>query len=140
MAIEKMTIPGTDTAIWGEPVNINFFLNTDLVPDTVAGRTVSNQTVRSHTRRQYPGDTTAINVSSHQRQMLVDPGRRSGNALPGSSFRVVSDAGLPAEENRQFTVQGRWEDVVDLFAGDAAMLVQLYSPRGTRYVVDGTTP
>jgi hypothetical protein len=140
MTIQKMTIPGTESAIWGEPDNINFFLNTDLVPDTAAGRTVSDQTVRSHTRRQYPGDTTPINVSTYGRQMLVDPGRKSGNALPGSSFRVVSDAGLPGEENRQFTLQGRWEDLVNLFVGDAAMEVQLYSPSGTRYVVEGTTP
>lgn len=140
MTIQKMTIPGTDSAIWGEPVNINFFLNTDLVPDTAAGRQVSNQQVRSHTRRQYPGDATPINVSAHGRQMLVDPGRKSGNALPGNSFRVVSDAGLPGEENRQFTLQGRWEDLVNLFVGDAAMQVHLYSPSGTRYVVDAATP
>lgn len=140
MAIEKMTIPNTTSAIWGEPANINFFLNTDLVPDTAAGRTQSNQTVRSHTRRQYPGDTTPINVSSHGRTMLVDPGRKSGNALPGDSFRVVSDAGLPGMENRQFTLQGRWEDLVNLFVAEAAMQVHLYSPSGTRYVVDAAAP
>lgn len=140
MTIQKMTLPLVDTAIWGEPANINFFLNTDLVPDTAAGRQISNQTVRSHTRRQYPGDTTPINVSAHGRQMLVDPGRKSGNALPGNSFRVVSDAGLPGEENRQFTYQGRWEDIVNLFVTEAAMQVHLYSPSGTRYVVDAATP
>ena len=135
-----MTIPGTTSAIWGEPTNINYFLNTDLVPDSAAGRTTVQQTVRSHTRLQYPGDPSPINVASHGREMLVDPGRKSGNALPGYSFRVVGDAGLPGEENRQFTYQGRWEDVVNLFVGDAAMQVQLYSRTGTRYTVPAATP
>ena len=97
-------------------------------------------TVKAHTRRQYPGDSTPINVATSGRQFMVDPGRKSGNALPGKSFRVVGDAGLPGEENRQFTYQGRWEDVHSLFVGDAAMQVFLYSPTGTRYVVDAALP
>ena len=140
MTIEKMTLPGTQTAIWGEPANINFFLNTDLVPDVAAGVVNRQSTVRAHTRRQYPGDSTPINVSGSNREFLVDPGRRSGNALPGKSFRVVGDAGLPGEDNRQFTYQGRWEYVHSLFVGDAAMQVHLYSPSGTRYVVDAAAP
>ena len=140
MTIQKMTIPNSTTAIWGEPVNINYFLKTDLVPDAAAGVTNKQTTVRQHTRRQYPGDTTPINVAASTRQFMVDPGRKSGNALPGKSFRVVGDAGLPGEENRQFTYQGRWEDVHSLFVGDAAMQVHLYSPTGTRYVVDASTP
>ena len=140
MTIQKMTLPGTETAIWGEPANINFFLNTDLTPDAAAGVINRQVTVRSHTRRQYPGDSTPINVATSAREFLVDPGRKSGNALPGKSFRVVGDAGLPGEENRQFTYQGRWLDVHALFVGDASMQVHLYSPTGTRYVVDAATP
>ena len=135
-----MTIPGSSTAIWGEPANINFFLKTDLTPDSAGGVVNKQTTVRSHTRRQYPGDPTPVNVASSGRQFMVDPGRKSGNALPGKSFRVVSDAGLPGEENRQFTYQGRWEDVHSLFVGDAAMQVFLYSPTGTRYIVVAATP
>lgn len=140
MSIQKMTIPGSETAIWGEPTNINYFLKTDLTPDAAAGVVNKQTTVKAHTRRQYPGDTTPINVGASGRQFMVDPGRKSGNALPGKSFRVVGDAGLPGEENRQFTYQGRWEDVHSLFVGDAAMQVFLYSPTGTRYVVNAATP
>ena len=135
-----MTIPTSTTAIWGEPTNINYFLKTDLVPDAAAGVVNKQTTVKAHTRRQYPGDTTPINVAASARQFMVDPGRKSGNALPGKSFRVVGDAGLPGEENRQFTYQGRWEDVHSLFVGDAAMQVFLYSPTGTRYVVSAALP
>lgn len=140
MAIQKFTIPNTDTAIYAEAVNINYFLNTDLTPDGAAGSVNKQSPVRAHTRRQYPGDTSSINVSATTREFLVDPGRRSGNALPGSSFRVVSDAGLPGEENRQFTYDGSWMDVHSLFVGDAAMQVDLYSATGTRYTVAAATP
>jgi len=140
MTIQKMTLPGTQTAIWGELANINNFLRTPLTADAAAGVVNRQSTVRAHTRRQYPGDTTPINVSQAAREFLVDPGRKSGNALPGKSFRVVGDAGLPGEENRQFTYQGRWIDVHALFVGDASMQVHLYSPTGTRYVVPAATP
>ena len=120
MAIEQFTLANTDTRIYAEPDNLNHFLNTPLTPGT--------------------GDTSVINVSASQREFLVDPGRRSGSALPGKSFRVVSDQGLPGEENRQFTYDGRWMDVHALFVGDASMQVNLYSPSGTRYTVDGVTP
>jgi len=140
MTIQKMTIPSSETAIWGEPTNINYFLNTDLTPDSASGVVNKQTTVRSHTRHQYPGDSTPINVATSAREFMVEPGRKSGNALPGKSFRVVGDAGLPGEENRQFTYQGRWEDVHSLFVGEAAMQVHLYSPSGTRYVVAAATP
>jgi len=140
MAIERFSLSGTDTAIYAEPTNLNYFLNNDLTPDTAAAATNKQASVKQHTRRQYPGDTTLSTVSASVRTYLSDPGRRTGNALPGNSFRVVSDAGLPGEENRQFTFSGNWLDVHALFVGDAAMQVYLYSPTGTRYVVDGTTP
>jgi len=140
MAIERFTIANTDTVIYAEPDNLNYFLNTPLTPDTAASATNKQATVKAHTRRQYPGDTTTSSVSATVRTYLSDPGRRTGNALPGDSFRVVSDAGLPGEENRQFTYSGNWLDVHALFVGDAKMQVYLYSPSGTRYTVDGTTP
>ena len=140
MAIEQFTIPNTTTRIFAEAANLNFFLTTPLTPDAAAGSTNQQAQVRSHTRRQYPGDTSVINVSATAREFLVDPGRRSGSALPGKSFRVVGDMGLPGEENRQFTYDGRWMDVHALFVGDASMQVNLYSPSGTRYTVDAATP
>jgi len=140
MAIERFTIANTDTVIYAEPDNLNYFLNTPLTPDTAAGATNQQSNVKTYTRRQYPGDTSTISVAATVRDYLVDPGRRTGNALPGKSFRVVGDAGLPGEENRQFTYDGRWMDVHALFVGDASMQVHLYSPSGTRYIVDGTAP
>jgi len=139
MATQKFTLPNTSTAIWAEPDNINYYLNTPLDPDVAAGVENKTSTVKTHTRRQYPGDTTPINVSSFTRNYMVDPGAKFSRGLPGQPFRVVSGAGTDTEENRQFTFQGDWMDVHALFVGSAKMEVQLYSGRG-RYTVPAATP
>ena len=134
MTIEKFTIAGSDTAIWAEADNLNYFLKTPLVPDAATGVTNKQAVVKAHSRRRYPGDPNPINVSSHSRSFMIDPGAKFSRGLPGKPFRVVGDPGMPGEENRQFTFQGDWADVHALFVGDAKMLVQLYSGRG-RYTV-----
>ena len=139
MAIQKFTIPNTDTAIYAEPANLNYFLNTPLTPDTAGGVQNRIAQVRAHTRSRYPGDPNPINVSATGRQYMVDPGAKFSRGLPGTPFRVVGDAGLPGEEIRQFTYQGDWMDVHSLFFGDAKMMLHLYSGRG-RYTVNGVTP
>ncbi len=131
---------GFEVAIWGETANINYFLNTPLVPASSGSVATKQAAVSAHTRRQYPGDITPINVSSTQREFLYDPGAKNGTALPGKSFVLVSDAGLPGEERRQFTYQGRFLDLHSFLVGDVKMQVQLYSPSGKRYTIDGTTP
>lgn len=132
--------PGFQVEIWGETANINFFLNTPLVAATKGSVITKQAAVSAHTRRQYPGDNSPINVSSTQREFLYDPGAKNGSALPGKSFVLVSDAGLPGEERRQFTYVGRFLDLHSFFVGDVKMQVQLYSPSGKRYTIDGTTP
>jgi len=140
MAIEKFTIGGSDTAIWAEPDNLNYFLQTPLTPDAATGVINKQAVVKAHQRRRYPGDPNPINVSSHPRSFMIDPGAKFSRGLPGKPFRVVSDAGLPGEENRQFTFQGDWADVHALFVGDAAMQVYLYSGRGRYTVAPAGTP
>ena len=140
MAIQKFTIGGSDTAIWAEPDNLNYFLQTPLTPDAATGVINKQAVVKAHQRRRYPGDPNPINVSSHSRSFMIDPGAKYSRGLPGKPFRVVSDAGLPGEENRQFTFQGDWADVHALFTGDAAMQVYLYSGRGRYTVAAAGTP
>ena len=133
MTIEKMTPTDSKISIWGEPANINYYLNTELVPDSVGGVTNVQTTVKAHTRRQYPGDPSSINVSGHSRTYMVDPGRKVGNALPGEPF--ILDDGI---EKRQFTFVG---DVIDLHAflvGDMKAATKLYTT-GARYVIPKST-
>ena len=130
MAIQKHTVPDTDSAIWAETDNINYFLTTTLTPDSAGSVTNVQLSKPGHTRRQYPGDSSLVNVSAHSATTIVDPGRKSGNAIPGKPF-VVTDG----TEKRQFRFTGDWTDIHALFVGDVANETTLYSPTGTRYII-----
>ena len=129
MTIQKLSPDGFELDIWAEPANINYFLNTQLVPAAVAGTVNTQATVKSFTRRQYPGDPTTINVSGHTRTYMVDPGRKVGNALPGSPF--ILDDGT---EKRQFTFTGNVIDLHAFLVSDVKEETKLYTT-GARYVI-----
>lgn len=133
MTIQKLSPDGFELDIWAEPANINYFLNTELVPAAVAGVVNTQATVKSFTRRQYPGDPSTINVSGHQRTYMVDPGRKVGNALPGSPF--ILDDGT---EKRQFTFTGNVIDLHAFLVSDAKQETKLYTT-GARYVIPKST-
>jgi len=128
MTVEKFTITGG--SIWAEPANLNYFLKTPVEPDSAGGVTNVEVGVKEYKRRRYSGDPTPYNVPEQQRTTLVDPGRKSGNALPGSPF--ICDDGV---EKRQFRYTGAWVNVHAFFTGDAAMDFKLYSATGTRYTI-----
>ena len=133
MAIVKHSIDGTDSAIWAETDNINYFLSTNLTPDSAGSVTNVNVSRPAHTRRQYPGDASLVNVSANTAVVVQDPGRKSGNAIPGKPF-VVTDG----TEKRQFRYTGDWTDVHALFVGDVENETTLYSSTGTRYIIAAT--
>ena len=135
MSAQKFSLENTDTAIWAEPDNLNYFLTSALTPDSAAGVSNKTSTVKQHTRRQYKGDITTSTVSTHSREFMVDPGRKSGSALPGSPF-VVTDG----TEKRTFRLVGDFMDVHALFLGDAKADLDLYSPTGTRYSIITADP
>ena len=134
MAIQKHTIDTTDSAIWAETPNINYFLTTPMVADSADSVTNVQVSKPAHSRRQYPGDQSAVGVSSHSATTIVDPGRKSGNAVPGKPF--VADDGT---EKRQFRYTGDWTDVHALFVGNVSTETKLYSSTGTRYVIAAPT-
>ena len=107
-SIVKMTPTGKTFSIWGIPANINYFISETLAADSVEGVVNKSTTVKAHSRRRYVNDPAPINVGSHGREFMYDPGRKVGNALPGFPF-ILSDG----TEKRQFTLQG---DVMDLHA------------------------
>ena len=121
---------GTDFFIYGEPANINYFVETDLTPVSEAGAETRQSSVSAHTRRRYVGDTNPINVSGSQREWLYDPGRKVGNALPGSPF-ILSD-GI---ETRQFTLQGDIVDLHSYLVGEASMDLTLRTGDGAKYKI-----
>jgi hypothetical protein len=145
MSVQRfdVTAPGgAKFSLWAEPANINYFLKTPITPAAAAGVSNKQVTVAAMTRRQYPGDPTPINVSGSAREVLIDPTRRSGTALPGRSVALVADAGLPGEERRQFTLKGRWVDFHAWLGTTAKMEIHAYNSSGARYTIPaaGTTP
>ena len=122
MASQKMVPAGTDIAIYGEPANINYFLNTDLTPVSETGAVDKTTTVKSHTRRRYATDSSPVNVSGSSREFLYDPGRRNGSAIPGNPF--ILDDGT---ERRQFHYTGTLMDLHAFIKGDASMDLVLFS-------------
>lgn len=127
--IQKCTPTGEDWSIWCIPDNFNYFVKTDLVPDSEEGIINAASTVKAHSRRLYYNDIITVNVAQHQREYMVDPGRKVGSALPGYSF--VLDDGT---ESRQFTTNA---DVMDLHAylvGELNAVTKLYT-NGARYTI-----
>ena len=122
MATQKMIPAGTDLAIYGEPANINYFVDTDLVP--VSEGAVVNKTadVSAHTRRRYATDSNPVNVSGSTREYIYDPGRRNGTAVPGNPF--ILDDGT---EKRAFHYTGTVMDLHAWLVGEASMDLVLYS-------------
>ena len=54
--IQKCTPTGQDFSVWCIPDNFNYFVKTDVTPDS-ADSVVNKQTqVKAHTRRKYVGD------------------------------------------------------------------------------------
>ena len=133
MTIQSFTIDDASLVIWAEPANLNYFLKTELTPDAAAGVVNKTATVKSHTRRQYPGDIITMNVSGHNRDYMIDPGRKVGNALPGSPF--ILDDGT---EKRQFTFTGNVVDLHAFLIGDVSNETKLYTT-GARYVIPKST-
>lgn len=118
----KHTVGDGPLAIIGETDNINYFLKTELTPDSVDGVVNKTGTKKAHTRRRYVGDPAPSNVVSHSYEFMYDPGRIDLQTLPGNSF--ILDDGT---ERRQFTFVG---DVMDLHAflvGDAKADLKLYT-------------
>ena len=128
--IQKCTPTGRDFSIYCIPANFNYFVKTDLVPDTEEGVVNKQSSVSAHTRRKYIDDPAPSNVSGHSREYMYDPGRKVGNSIPGFSF--ILDDGV---EKRQFTLDGNVMDLHAYLVSDLSVDVKLYT-QGARYVIE----
>jgi hypothetical protein len=143
MATESFTfqVPGGNPCtIYGEAANINYFLANELDPDQVSGPTNESVSVGAATRRQYPGDTSTVNVSGSTREFLKDPSRRSGSALPGKSFVLAERTANGIGEKRQFTFKGRILDLHSFLRAEAGKNMFFFSNTGARYTIDQAAP
>ena len=140
MAIQKFQ-PSDDRElfIYGEQANVEYFLG-DQVPLEAGASANKNVAVGSFSRKRYIGDNQRHNVSAHSRVILVDPGAKNGNSLPGKPFSVQeldADGVVPDNgELRQFTYVGTFRDLHAEFVASAAVPCWLISPAGKKYKVD----
>ena len=123
MSIQKHLYDAKGNGIYAETANINYFLKTTLAPASEVGIVEKTANVSAFTRRRYPGDPEPSNVSASTREFLYDPGRRNGNATPGSPFLL--DDGV---EKRSFTFTGPFNDLHAFILSDAKMDLRLFSP------------
>ena len=138
MAIQSFTVdPGVGEAftIFGEAANINYFIKGDLDPDEIDGATNVQVAADGGTRRQYPGDLTPINFAASTREVLKDPSRKSGNALPGKPFVLYERKEDGTGEKRQFTLKGRVLDLHAFLSAEAAFDLYLFTNTGARYSI-----
>lgn len=140
MAIEKFKPDSDkDLFIYGEKANVEYFLGTQtsLEAAAAANKSVS---VGSHSRQRFIGDSKGHTVSAHSRTILVDPGAKNGNSLPGKPFvaQELDETGNVSAngELRQFTYEGTFRDLHAVFVGAAEKPVWLISPSGKKYKVD----
>ena len=123
MTIQKHVFDANGNGIYAETANINYFLKTPLAPISEGGVVEKTANVSAFSRRRYPGDPEPSNVSASTREFLYDPGRRNGNATPGSPF--ILDDGV---EKRSFTFTGPFNDLHAFILSDAKMDLRLFSP------------
>ena len=123
MSIQKHVYDAKGHGIYAETENINYFLKTPLAPASEVAVVEKTANVKAFSRRRYPGDPEPSNVSASTREFLYDPGRRNGNATPGSPF--ILDDGV---EKRSFTFTGPFNDLHAFILSDAKMDLRLFSP------------
>ena len=142
MSFEKIWIDSTNgLTIWDKFGNLEYFC--DVTGLTEASASVVNKTanVKSSSVHYYMNSPTTYTRAATVKQFIHDPGRRKGNAIPGKPFVLVSDAGLPGEESRQFTYEGAFMDLHAFLVGSAKMQLDLYSQSGAHYsAIPGNTP
>ena len=125
----KLVIPDLTWNIFGHPANFNHFVTTPLVAASAGDREVKAGTRKAHTRRAYTKAATAINVPSHYRDWVFDPGRKVGSAIPGWSF--ILDDGT---ERRQFTTNGDVANLILYLQDEVKEDTKLYT-QGAVYLI-----
>lgn len=142
MSYEKIWIEAsTGLRIWDKFGNLDYFCDTSGLTEASDSVVNKQANVKGSSVHYYMNSAATYTRGATVKQFIYDPGRRKGNAIPGKPFVLVSDAGLPAEETRQFTYEGAFMDLHAFITGSAKMMVDLFSESGTRYTaIPGVTP
>ena len=120
--------------------NLTYFADVTALTDKTFGG-VDTQYIRpSHKRNHFMRDTAPVTVAEHPVILSRFNAPKKG-ALPGYTITLVSDAGLPGEETRQFQYTGTISGLVAWLKTTAKMLVDVYGPTGSLVTsVPASTP
>lgn len=144
MAIQSFTTTmgnGGKLTVYAEPANLQYFVGA-IVPDSKLPPQTVPVEAAGGSRRKYPG-APGVSYSGSTREILVDPGRKSGTALPGRPF-VLREFGKNEElgqvnERRQFTFTGRVVDLHAWLRANAEVPCFLHTNSGARYLIKDVT-
>lgn len=109
--------------------NLEYFADTTGLTDKTASGVDTQYIRKAHTRNAYMRDKAPTNVS--EAVVLVSNfNAPAKGALPGYTITLVSDAGLPGMQTRQFQYTGTISGFVAWLKTTANMLVDVYGPTG----------
>jgi len=132
-----VTIGVKKVTIYAKLNELGFFLG-GLTADTAPAVVISNQNVRSHTRRRYPGGP-AQSVDAHARSRVFEQARPE-QTLPGQNAWLEQTTGGGPNATRrieQFTFVGDFEDLKNYVKAEKNFACILRSPSGVAYdIVD----
>ena len=135
----RITIPAEDgrkeLTIIGDPRNWNFFCATEATADDVAGKSNAQKSVKGHSRRRGPSDSSPINVTQSTAEYLIDPSLKSGNALPGKGFILKTTANADTQEKRAFQYVGRSMDLISYLDNNVNKETYIYLENGARHTL-----
>ena len=136
--MSKTTIPedgnrGSFVLYYNDIRAINYFLETDLVPDEEGERERRTKSIPGHQRRRGPSDSNPINVSQSTADYMFDPTLKSGNALPGRSIILQTTKNADVDATRRFTLVGRALDFQEYFEGKMTYETYVYFSEGGRH-------
>jgi hypothetical protein len=135
---DQGSIRGGD--LYDTNANLDYFADTTGLTDKTRTGVDKQVSVKAHTSSRFMRDPAPFQVSPTTYERSYGGGRNKG-ALPGYTVTLVSDAGLPSEEVRQFQYTGTLSALVAWLKTTAKMLVDVYGPRGSLTAsVPGTSP
>ena len=120
--------------------NLTYFADvTSLVEksSTAVDKTVN---VKASSAQRWMRDPAPFQRTAFSYERSYGGGRNKG-ALPGYTITLVSDAGLPGEERRQFQYTGTLSAFDAWLTTTAKMLIDVYGPSGSLNAsIPGTSP
>jgi hypothetical protein len=109
--------------------NLTYFADTATLIDKQSSSYDKSVSVKAHTASRFMRDPAPYQVRASIYTRSYGGGRSKG-ALPGYQVVFVSDAGLPAEQNRSFQYTGTLSALTAWLKDNAKVLVDVYGPTG----------